>query len=101
MPDGRKTAKSKMVKALCFQEETARPKSRRFLFHQLIQRDKAQSVILDADVPHTLKGTNNLRRGTGAPPVLQAVLLCGQRLIILFETMLSWYQKSESTPIPR
>ena len=42
-----------MVKTLCFQG-AAWLRSRRFLFHQLIQRDKAQPVVLDVDVLHDL-----------------------------------------------
>lgn len=42
-----------MVETLCFQE-SAWLRSRRFLFPQLIQRDKAKPVVLDMDVLYPL-----------------------------------------------
>ena len=42
MSGGRKTVKSNMVKTLCF------------LFHQLIQRNEAQFVVLGVNVLHPL-----------------------------------------------
>ncbi len=48
MAGGRKTVFLRNLKIACFQG-TAWLRSRRFPFHQLIQGDKSQTVILDVD----------------------------------------------------
>ena len=48
-----------MVETLCFQGKRRDFCHAAFLFHQLIQRDKAQPVVLDVDVLHPLPAEKN------------------------------------------